>query len=186
MLKKYPGHKSVFLGVGDGGVYSTSTAIETILGSCVAVTLFCREKRIGGIFHALLPAFLDYEHDKLQVNRFRYVDSGIDTLFRRLINLGALVDKIEAKVFGGAEDLISGSLSVGRRNVATAFDVLSDKNIRVVASDVGGERGRKMIFLTSSGEVFVRYLRSREEQLALPELEPDVFASLPTKVKKHG
>ncbi len=184
MLSKYPGHRNVFLGVGDGGVYSTASAVETILGSCVAVTLFCRKKQIGGVFHALLPAVNDYERGMIQTNRFRYVDAGIEGLFRRLINLGVLVDNIEAKVFGGAEDLISGTLSVGRRNVAMAFDVLANKNIRVVASDVGGERGRKIIFFTSSGEVFVRYLRSREEQASIPTWDPNLLANVSEKMKK--
>ena len=32
------------------------TIISTLLGSCVAVTMYCRTKKIGAMCHALLPA----------------------------------------------------------------------------------------------------------------------------------
>ncbi len=47
---------------------------------------------------------------------------------------------------------------VGRRNVLMAFETLESERLRVAASDVGGDRGSKLLFFTHTGEVFVKRL----------------------------
>jgi chemotaxis protein CheD len=43
------------------------------------------------------------------------------------------------------------------------MDLLKRYQIRVVATDVGGTRGRKIMFRTDTGRVFVRQVGAKEE-----------------------
>ena len=68
-----------------------------------------------------------------------------------------------AKVFGGARMLSQLSFGmISERNVAVAREFLRKHGIRIVAEDVGGARGRKILFHTKSGKVLVREVARRE------------------------
>jgi chemotaxis receptor (MCP) glutamine deamidase CheD len=54
--------------------------------------------------------------------------------------------------------------SVGQLNICTAFQVLEMERLRVAASDVGGLRGRKILFSAHTGEVFLRRLRKSDNR----------------------
>jgi chemotaxis protein CheD len=47
---------------------------------------------------------------------------------------------------------------LGSRNVAVARAVLAERRVVLAAQDVGGRRGRKLIFRSNDGSVHVRQL----------------------------
>lgn len=160
LLERYPDHRLLFLNVAEGGLYETPTMAHTVLGSCVSVTFFVPSRGLAGIFHALLPRAEEYRlHDPLP-SPYKFVDSAIQTMVTRLFRRGVARHEIECKVFGGASALFADEISVGRRNVETAFTTLAELGLRVAASNVGGERGRKIVFASGSGEIFVRMLNN--------------------------
>jgi chemotaxis protein CheD len=64
-------------------------------------------------------------------------------------------------VFGGAcvlRAFRSTAGNLGQKNVQTARALLLAEGIPVVAEDVDGERGRKLIFQTHDGSAWVRAL----------------------------
>jgi chemotaxis protein CheD len=73
-------------------------------------------------------------------------------------------------MFGGADmfGVRDGSATVGRQNIDKAVELMAAVGLRLVASDVGGPRGRKIFFNTSTGEVLLRRL-SRQGSPAVPE-----------------
>ena len=91
------------------------------------------------------------------------MDTAIQNIVARLFHRGVGRHEIECKVFGGASALFAEEMSVGRRNVETAFVTLAELGLRVAASNVGGERGRKIVFTTRTGEIFVRLLNSNAQ-----------------------
>jgi chemotaxis protein CheD len=105
--------------------------------------------------HYLLPGTL--EDDAGDSNRGL---SSVQMLVRSMITRRADLCNVEAKVFGGCNSLYRANdlFKVGARNVATAFSVLRDYNIRVSAQHVGGQYGRKIVFNTSTGKVTMRLL----------------------------
>ena len=137
-------------------MFDKPTVVTTVLGSCVSVSLFCRTKNIGAIFHALLPIMPDKEKNKPLAKHYRYVDTSIRHIIYSFRRRGIKQNQIEAKVFGGAQGVFKGTIRPGSNNIMTAYEVLAAHNIKIVASDVGGERGRNLIFVSSSGEVFVK------------------------------
>jgi chemotaxis protein CheD len=133
------------------------TRITTILGSCVSVCLWDRVKVIGGINHYLLP---HWNGEGLPTPRYGNV--AISRLCAQMQRHGAERRNLVAKVFGGAR-LNAGHDSlflVGELNIQIAWDALEELAIPVVGYDVGGERGRKLVFDTGSGTVTVTRSRS--------------------------
>jgi chemotaxis protein CheD len=141
--------------------------VTTVLGSCVAVCLFDPVRRLGGINHYLLPL---WNGEGLPTPRYGNV--AIDLLIDRLLALGCVSSRLQAKVFGGAAlwENPNGLLSVGERNVELAWRLLEQQRIPVTAADVGGEAGRKLLFTTATGEVLLR--RNRSPQPARPMSAP--------------
>ena len=99
----------------------------------------------------------------------RYVDFSIRYLARQFDGLGARRAEVEIKVFGGADVLPvrpdrSARLTVGAQNSRAALDVLREEGFAVLASDLGGARGRQVVFNTVTGDVLVRRLDSAKVQ----------------------
>ncbi len=159
VIERFPGIETQFIMVGEGGVFTEPTAVQTVLGSCVSVTFFSPRYQVGGIFHALMPRRADYERSLPGDSPYRYVDTAIEVVCRRLFALGIKQQDVECKIFGGANALFQHELSIGPRNVQVAFETLAGYPLRITASNVGGLTGRKIIFISHTGEVFVKQLR---------------------------
>jgi chemotaxis protein CheD len=151
----------LFLKPGQVMVSSVPTLVTTLLGSCIAVTLFCPRTRFGAICHAQLPSCdnpagcspEDSSHAK-------YVECAVMMMLERLHAHGVADKELQAKVFGGA-DMFEGSVKrpgVGSQNAEMALKVLEREAIRVVRQDLGGERGRKIVFHSDTGEVLLKRL----------------------------
>jgi chemotaxis protein CheD len=131
--------------------------IHTIVGSCVAVCLWHPGLGLSGINHYLLPARPTTNVDGGRA--LSYGEVALPALIDRLLSLGAVVGELEAKVFGGAR-LVGDTKStpLGARNVEFAFEGLRTRGVHVVAHDVGGLRGRKLVLDPTDGSVRVRLL----------------------------
>jgi chemotaxis protein CheD len=144
----------VYLHAGQLSVAATPTAITTILGSCVAVCLFDPVTRIGGVNHFLLPLPVQRERSA------RFGTVAIPELVEAVVGAGASRGSLAAKVFGGAS--VIGALAQGRRlgeeNAILALRLLDEARIPVLDHDVGGSRGRKLVFFTDEGTAWVRQL----------------------------
>ena len=154
----------VFLKPGEMVVSSQPMAVTTLLGSCVAVTMFNPRLRLGAICHALLPC-CRRETPCSQQESGKYVECAISLMLEQLNGRGVLNGEIEAKLFGGSDmfDTVDGRrLSVGRQNMEMALRKLEEASVRVLTRDLGGPRGRKIIFHTHTGEVFLKRLRKTE------------------------
>ena len=148
---------SIYLHPGQIFVTTTPATVTTILGSCVSVCLWDPLLNIGGINHYLLPTGIAAGSD-----RTRYGNIAIATLLEKLTRCGTQVKHLRAKLFGGACVLAAmrtnGNAHLGVKNVDIAKESLSEFGIPIVTSDVGGDRGRKLIFYPHDGSAFVRHL----------------------------
>ena len=134
--------------------------VETVLGSCVAVTMWNARLQIGCICHAVLPLRASRKSDPL-----KYVDSSIHSMLRHFEQHASLRSEIEVKLFGGAgmREIRAARASVGRQNIEAALAVLRQEGLAVRTSDVGGTEGRKLRFYSASGEVFVKRIRTEAD-----------------------
>lgn len=132
--------------------------VTTILGSCVAVCLFDKDRRLGGINHFLLPL---WNGDGLPTPKYGNV--AIERLVEKLLQRGAHQSALVAKIFGGASMWVSGGglLAVGERNIELAKMQLAELKIPIVAADLGGRVGRKVLFNTATGDVWMQRHQER-------------------------
>ena len=123
----------------------------TILGSCVAVCVWDKKTKTGGMNHYLLPE---------TVNNAKSLDGGIDAtrfLIQSMVRKFSTIKNMEAKVFGGANRYFieKSFLNVGMQNVEAAKFSLEEAGIPIVEHDTGGRTGRKIYFNTLTGKVHV-------------------------------
>ena len=151
-----PALRSVYLHPGQVFVATEPAAVTTILGSCVAVCLWEPALGIGGINHYLLPA-----GSRAGSTGPRYGNIAIEQLLEKLERAGTRRAHLQAKVFGGAcvLDAMRGKENhLGAKNVEIARIALAGAGIPVMASDVGGGRGRKLIFYPHDGNALIKLL----------------------------
>jgi len=126
--------------------------ISTVLGSCVAVCLWDPLARKGGMNHIMLPL---WNGDGLATPK--YGNIAMEKLLAKVLSIGCRREYLVAKVFGGAN--VSGTgleaFMIGDRNLMLAFQMLEEFGIAVVAKDVGGRVGRKIIMNSETGVVLV-------------------------------
>lgn len=149
-----------FIHSGQLFVAARETTILTVLGSCVAVCLYDPVTKISGMNHYLLPL---WNNDGLASPK--YGNISIEKLVDAMESVGCARRNIIAKVFGGASPnnfTSSTQRLVGEKNVDIAMDILARYNIKVVASDVGGVRGRKLAMNSSTGKVILKYTQKGE------------------------
>lgn len=133
------------------------------LGSCLAVSLYDPETKIGGMGHLLLPCQPD---NSPPGSESKYVDTGINQMMEELIQAGAKRESLVAKVAGGANmfeteyhTLIN---SIGARNAKSARETLHQLGIPLLGAEVGGNRGRNVEFDLASGNMMVYCARENE------------------------
>lgn len=127
------------------------------LGSCVGVTLYDPFTRVGGLLHIMLP---DSTQFNCVTKPAKYADLGIPLLLSEVRRKGGRSANLQAKLAGGAQ-MFSGmhdkfELNIGKRNAIMAIQTLKKLGIKIVAKDLGGNRGRTMSLDTISGQVFIR------------------------------
>lgn len=148
------GTELVYLHPGQMFAAAHRCAITTVLGSCVSVCLYDVRSGVGGANHYVLPHAASPVHEPLRCGR-----SAIQSLIERVVSLGARRERLMAKVYGGAHVLkaMSGDRwHVGAANVSVARTVLAAERIPLQDLDVGGLRGRKLLFATGDGTTWVK------------------------------
>jgi chemotaxis protein CheD len=150
---------SHFLHAGQIFVSSAAESIVLILGSCVAVCIWDPLKGIGGATHYLLP-----EWDGRGVPSPRYGNVAVSALLQKLADAGANSAQLRAKVFGGGclfdvmREAGPKKDHLGSRNVEIASQLLAKERIPIVSSNVGSDRGQRIVFHTGTGQALVTAL----------------------------
>ena len=151
-----------------------AVVLTTLLGSCVAACLRDPELAIGGMNHFLLPGEEDgFGRDGTREAE-RYGVHLMELLVNGLLRQGARRERLEAKLFGGAQTR-EGLADIGARNASFAERFLSHEGIRIVGSSLRGERGRRIQYWPGSGRARQVFLKPsdmpqprREAPLAPP------------------
>lgn len=136
------------------------------LGSCVAIVLFDRIAKVGGLAHIMLP---DSHQVRAGRSEARFADTAVKAMLTQLADLGATRRRITAKIVGGANmfPLLgpSGHLHIGKRNIAAVKRELEVAGIRLVAEDTGDSHGRSVEFFTETGKVKVKTIAHGQKEL---------------------
>jgi chemotaxis protein CheD len=142
----------VFLGTGELLFATSPCEVKTILGSCVGVALYDQRNRWGGLCHYLLAQDPDLDSADTAGSSTRFGQVAIPALAQKLVRAGSNRRDLVAVVAGGALLLDANEVFfVGEKNVRLANQLLDHLGIPIVHRDIGGDRGRKMVFRTYDG-----------------------------------
>jgi chemotaxis protein CheD len=143
--------------IGDVKVGGEDTLLFTIgLGSCVAIVVYDEVARVGGMAHAMLPTPANGRHS---ASLGRFVTTAVPELLAQMVECGATLARVRARLAGGASMFESILTDYGRklgpRNVQAARDALAVAGIPVDAENVGGTHGRSVFLTAADGRLIV-------------------------------
>lgn len=148
--------KEYFLNPGELIFSKKQVIVKSVLGSCVAVTIYDRVKRYGGMCHYLLPLSPSNEH-----NSTKFGNIAIYTLLKKFIkDNGSKKEDLVATIIGGAFIIFDEKeiFFIGDKNVDIATEILKKEKIYIKQMHTGGEHGRRVIFNTETNQLIVEML----------------------------
>ena len=152
------GYNEIKVGIADLNVaYSPDKLITVGLGSCVGIAIYDKEVGLGGLAHIMLP---DSSQFNKVTNEMKFADLAIPILVNDMIKKGAKLKNMKAKIAGGASMFNFSDKSIimdiGKRNGVAVKNALKILSIPIVGEDIGGNKGRTLIFETINGLLFIR------------------------------
>jgi chemotaxis protein CheD len=166
---------AVMVQKGEIVISEESLSLATVVGPGAAVCIWADGGRVvAGMCHFVQPVIYD-----LSKATAWFGNVAVVTLIKKM---RAIVPDamLEAQIFGGASR--DAAETLGERNVEIARKALTNRGVRIVSEDVGGSRGRKILFDTASGHTAVlKVQRIRDEdwesqgncEVQMPSYEPD-------------
>lgn len=125
-------------------------AVRTVLGTCVAVCIWDRELKFGGMNHFIHPRTTEAVKATPQ-----YGNVATAALIRIMEEAGSQRENMIAQIVGGAAPEANAVRHVGDENVRVAREVLQRKGVSIVSEDTSGSVGRKLLFETGTGQLAV-------------------------------
>lgn len=135
--------------------FGAGRAIYTLLGSCVAVTVWHPSRRIGGMCHFVLP---NGPRSQIDMNP-RYADGALRALATEIQRVGLINSEFEVGLFGGGNMFSNsefGAYDIGKRNVDAGRRILLASEFRIAREQTGGKVYRQVHLDLTTGHILVR------------------------------
>jgi len=151
-------YNEIKVGIADLNVaFSPDKLITVGLGSCVGIALYDKAIGFGGLAHIMLPDSTQF--NKI-TNMIKFADLAIPILVEDMIKKGARLRNMSAKIAGGASMFNFSDKSIvmdiGNRNGIAVKNALKILSIPIIGEDLGGNKGRTLIFDIGSGILSIR------------------------------
>lgn len=152
-----PGEPTVPVKVNPGEHYVTRNADEmiiTVLGSCIAACIRDPIAGVGGMNHFMLPESSNGLWNG-QPGSLRYGNFAMERLLADIFCCGGHPDRLEVKVFGGADMIGTGAL-IGARNADFVEAFLRGRRLPIVAAHLRGWHARRIHYFPLTGRVLMQ------------------------------
>lgn len=136
--------------------FGQGAMLRTLLGSCVAITLWHPAKQWGGMCHFLLPSRANRGQAALDG---RYGDEAIEMLVQSIKRTGTKPGDYLAHLYGGADTMPDGmnvKFNVGQRNIEQGWALIDQHGFQLQDVDVGDNVPRTVSLDLPSGKVEVK------------------------------
>ena len=153
----------IFLQPGEFYFGDHETRIRTLLGSCVAITMWHPRLRIGGMCHYLLPMHRG-QSGKADLDG-RYAEDAVALFMNELHKVDSWPHDYEVKMFGGGDqfpgDQPKKPISVPTNNINIGRSLLKKHGFKIKAEHLGGTGHRNVIFDVWSGQVWLQHVAKK-------------------------
>lgn len=149
----------VFLLPGEYCITKKPTLISTLLGSCVAVSLFNKKLKFGGLNHFMLPKMPDQA-----ATSTKYGDYSTEMLIKFMKKGDPYLSNIEAMMFGGGHVVghLSNGGDIANANIQIAREVLKKHDIKIIKDDTGGNNGRKIYYQSWDNQIKIKKIQKSQ------------------------
>ena len=126
-------------------------AFKTLLGSCVALMFYDKDKKIKAMNHFLLPK------TENTIDDMKYGLYSVEAMLNEMYKMGCKKQNMIAKISGGADimQLNLSNASIGQRNVEFAKEFCRSEGFKVLSEHTRGEHGR-LILLADNFDTFIK------------------------------
>ncbi|TGK01905.1 chemotaxis protein CheD [Leptospira langatensis] len=150
--------KIINVGIADIQSGQSPSVIRTTLGSCIGVVFYAPEKKVGAMAHIMLSK--DSSGKDSAKNPFKYADTALPQLVKKMEELGCAKGEYYARLFGGAS-MFKGMNSsflqnIGDLNVSVAKEFLDKEKITLLVEEVGGHEGRTISLYLDDGRILLK------------------------------
>ncbi len=153
--------RTVSVGMGQVTAGGPPSRLGAVLGSCLGVALFHRRLRLGALSHVVLP-----DSSGREALPGKFADTAIPHMVDVLARQGASAGSLVAKIAGGACMFgATGPMQIGLANAEAVRRELKALRIPILAEDIGGTKGRRIIFDCESGTLTVEVAGCRPKVL---------------------
>lgn len=126
------------------------------LGSCIGVSIWDPEIRLGGMIHYMLPDASVAPH-RAKENPAIFASTGVPAMFRAAFEMGARRNRLIVKVAGGSQFWDeSGTFNIGKQNYLALRKLFCKNGVEIDAEDVGGALSRTMRLQVRTGLVTLK------------------------------
>lgn len=143
-----------------------ATIISYGLGSCIGISLYDPQTKVGGLLHIMLP---DSTQARATDHPAKFADTGLPLMLKDVMALGAVKTRMVAKIAGGAQMFAFANatdvMRVGARNAEAAKKILKEMGIKLIAEDTGGTYGRTVSINLNDGSYIVKTINKGEKQI---------------------
>lgn len=157
----------LYLHPGELHFSNKSLVVTTVLGSCIAITMYDPVSKFSAISHCQLPKCNSNGCNCKNCNSsYKYVNCTIKAMIEKFELRKIKISDLEVKLFGGSDVLKktnNNDYTVGKQNIEEAENELKKLGIKIKAFDTGGTRGRKLHFVTHTGDVYLTRLKGNEK-----------------------
>lgn len=147
--------EEIRVGMAEMRVESKQVKLVTSVGSCVAIGIYDPIGRRGGLAHVMLPDSSISPNDLIHA---KFADTAVPALANAIAKNGG-GKSLLAKIAGGANmfpTVINSGLAIGEKNIDAVKVALTANKIKLIAEEVGGSQGRKVIFNVAAGIMTVK------------------------------
>ncbi len=126
------------------------------LGSCIGLTAYDPEAKVGGMIHYMLP-LSKVAPEKARNKPGMFADTGVTLLLRKVLSMGANKSRLILKVAGGSQLMDQNKVfNIGERNFLVLRKILWKNNLLIDNTDVGGNLARTMRLEINTGRVTIK------------------------------
>jgi chemotaxis protein CheD len=145
-----------YLGIGQVFFGEGHQRVSTLLGSCVAITLWHPQRHLGGMCHFMLP---HRPGGSLTQPDGRYANEAFALLERSIASYSTRITEYEAKLFGGGTMFpdLDDPIRISYDNIIAARRLLRARSVPLKSEHVGGTGHRRLHFDTWTGEVWLDF-----------------------------
>ena len=149
--------KEIKVGIADMKIARREgTLITYALGSCIGITLYDPAIKLAGLLHIMLPE----AGNMADMNVYKFADTGIQEMLRKMTAFGGIKRRHQCKIAGGAKMFEMGGAggigNIGERNVRSVEAIMRTEQIHIMKKDVGLNYARTMMIDVDTGIVRVR------------------------------